>query len=134
MLAKHLRVGRSGEELAAAYLRKKGYKILDRNWRCNFGEIDLVCQHKETIVFVEVKTISSRASILPAQNLTLQKRKRLLKTATLYLSRKGLWYQMCRFDLVSVILGNNNADIEHVQNAFEYTNPVGSCHSSWQPW
>ncbi|WP_457571354.1 YraN family protein [Desulfovulcanus sp.] len=134
MLAKHLRVGRSGEDLAASYLRKKGYKILDRNWRCNFGELDLVCRHKQVIVFVEVKTRSASTSVLPSEALTHHKRKRLLKTATLYLSKNGLWDQRCRFDLICVILENNSADIEHVQNAFEFTYAVGSSHSSWQPW
>jgi putative endonuclease len=134
VLAKHLSLGQSGEELAASYLRKKKYKILDRNWECKFGELDLVCRHKKIIVFVEVKTRSASGMVHPCEALPELKQKRLLKAASLYLSRNDLWDQRCRFDLICVIVEKNSADIEHVQNAFEFIYTMGSSHSSWQPW
>jgi len=130
MPARHLDLGRQGEDAAAALLTGKGLRILERNLRLGRLELDLVCEDGDTLVFVEVKTRAEGSLAAPADGLTPQKRGRLLRAAQSYLSSRDLWHRSCRFDLVSVLFRQGRlAQAEHVLNAFPADAP-----GSWQPW
>ncbi len=97
-------LGALGEELAAEALRVRGWAILDRNWRCRAGEIDLVARDGECYVFVEVKTRHGHAVQFPEDALTPTKAARLESLAQLYLARHGLEDVTWRLDLVAIEL------------------------------
>lgn len=134
MVARHLKRGTAGEKAAEAFLRGKGYQVLDSNWRFRGGELDLVCSKKDLIIFVEVKTRKNSERGLPGDALTPGKQKKLVKTASAYLSKYKLWASPCRFDLISVYMGQNNCKIDHEKHVFEFSQAVGSGYSHWQPW
>jgi putative endonuclease len=112
------RLGRWGENLAAAHLESNGYELLARNWRCARGEIDLVAQIGETIAFVEVKTRRGRAFGPPEEGVTRDKAKQLLKLGQDYIDQHGLQDAEWRIDLVAVELDNNGKFLrcEHILN------------------
>ena|SRR3989338_7824211 len=99
--------GNYGEELACKYLKKLGYRILQRNFRIRGGEIDIVCMDKEYIVFVEVKTRYSHEYGLPVESMTPWKIKSLLKTAQFYLLKIKWRDKPYRLDFVSVDFAND---------------------------
>ena len=135
MSARHLDVGRLGEDAAAAHLAAKGLRILERNHVIGRLELDLICQEGDTLLFVEVKTRAEGSLATPADGLTKQKRSRLLRAAQAYLSRHDLWHKPCRFDLVSVLLrAGKVTHIEHVENVISADEDGGGRTSSWQPW
>ncbi|RQD56903.1 MAG: YraN family protein [Desulfonatronovibrio sp. MSAO_Bac4] len=125
-------IGKFGEQVAGSYLSEKGYKILERNWRYRRGELDLVCRQGKVIVFVEVKTRSAQGPARAVESLGYQQKQNLLRTANHYLCMESLWENECRFDFISVTIGNQ-VKVEHVQNAIEFS-PVGGSNSPWQPW
>jgi len=96
------RVGLEGENAAAAYLTSLGYRVIERNVRFRAGEIDLVAEDGGVLVFVEVKTRRGRGFGAPAEAVTAEKRRRLVRLASLYLARRGGPVPPCRFDVVSV--------------------------------
>ncbi len=134
MVARHLKKGRAGEEIARAFLLGHGYEILDANWRSRHGELDLVCSKRGLVVFVEVKTRQDSTRELPGEALTPKKRQRLVKTAGAYLSKNKLWGRRCRIDLVSVTLDTHQCQLEHLENVVEYTEASGGGNTYWQPW
>ncbi|SKA90431.1 putative endonuclease [Paucidesulfovibrio gracilis DSM 16080] len=116
--ARHLLLGRSGEDAAARYLRGQGMRILHRNWRSRGLELDIVCRDQKTLVFAEVKTRSPNARGVPGQALTRAKRSSLARAACLYLSEHDLWESPCRFDLLSVTPVDGSFSVDHLKNAF----------------
>lgn len=135
MPARHLDVGRLGEDAAAAHLEAKGLRVLERNLALGRLELDLVCEENDTLVFVEVKTRAEGSLAAPSDALDSQKRSRLIRAAQGYLSRHDLWQRPCRFDLVSILLRSGSvARIEHIENAFGADEPRPGRTSSWQPW
>ena len=96
------RTGRSGEWIALGLLWLKGHRLRHRNWRGGGGELDLVMARGRTVVFVEVKTRSSDDFGGAAAAVHAAKRQRLVRAASAYLSRHGLWERPCRFDVVTV--------------------------------
>ena len=112
------RLGAWGETVAAHHLQAKGYQILQRNWRCRFGEIDLVTQVGTELVFVEVKTRRGRAMGSPEEGLTRQKGLKLFELAQFYLAENDLDVDW-RVDLVAVELdkGGKLLRCEHIPNA-----------------
>jgi putative endonuclease len=96
------RVGQEGERAAAAYLAARGYRIVARNVRFRAGEIDLVAEEGGFLVFVEVKTRRGRGFGSPAEAVTAEKRRRLIRLASIYLAHMGGEAPPCRFDVVSV--------------------------------
>ena len=114
-------LGDRGEDLAARYLRRKGYKVLCRGLRNRLGEIDLVCRDRQTIVFVEVKTRSSDAAGQPFEAVDRDKQRRLTRAALAFLKQKGWLRRRARFDVVSILLGDetDKPEIRHFVNAFE---------------
>lgn len=96
------KTGSEGEDLACQHLRKLGYKILQRNFRIRGGEIDIICQDKDYLVFVEVKTRYSHEYGLPQESITPWKIKALLKTAQFYIQKIKWGDRGYRIDLVSL--------------------------------
>lgn len=135
MPARHLDIGRIGEDAAAAHLAAKGLTVLERNVVLGRLELDLVCEDGDTLVFVEVKTRAEGSLATPADGLTAQKRSRLVRAAQSYLSLHDLWERPCRFDLVSVYFrAGKVAAVEHVEDAMRPEETPGRRTSSWQPW
>jgi len=113
-------LGRAGEEAAVAALRAHGYRILDRNVRLRRGELDVVAEEHGTVVFVEVKARRSAAYGTPAEAVTLQKQRALLRLAAVYLNRRSLAGRPCRFDVAEVWLSSDGrvVRVEILRDAF----------------
>lgn len=108
------------ESLAGRYLRKKGYRLVEQNFRLGHKEIDIIAHDGETVVFVEVKGRTSTEFGLPAESVSRRKMRHIVKAAEAYLSRRKLWNRPCRFDVVCVTLvGNREVEFDHILNAFE---------------
>ena len=112
-------VGKAGEEAAVQYLLQRGYHILQRNYRCRFGEIDLIAQDGSTLAFIEVKTRRSQKFGPAAAAVTLQKQRHLVKASQVYLIRERKAYELCRFDVVTIELDALTPHIELIKNAFQ---------------
>ncbi|MBI4559200.1 MAG: YraN family protein [Candidatus Hydrogenedentes bacterium] len=97
-------LGRRGEDLAAAYLRRAGYRILKRNVRLGRYEVDIIAQEKDTVAFVEVKTRRSDSIAAPEENVSATKKLHLRKAAHHYLTRNNDGRLYYRFDVVAVLL------------------------------
>ncbi len=112
-------LGRKAEEYAACYLLNKGYQILQRNFECRLGEIDIVAQEGEQIVFIEVRCRRSAKFGHPLETITLQKQRRLRNIAQFYLMVKNKDVP-ARFDVVSVLLPaqGQHKVLEHIVDAF----------------
>lgn len=111
--------GRSGEALAVKILKKRGYRILEQNFSCGLGEIDIIARQGDTIVFVEVKTRSSAAYGPAKAAVTPAKQKKISLAAMFYVSAKGLNGCKSRFDVVAVDELGDKPLAEVIENAFE---------------
>jgi putative endonuclease len=117
---RRLSLGQQGEQAAARFLRRKGFRIISIADRTALGEIDIVAADGRTVVFVEVKTRRSDDAGLPVEAVDAHKQQRLTRLALGYLKRHGLMEHQGRFDVVSVIwpAGAKQPTIEHFENAF----------------
>ncbi len=111
-------LGREGEDLAAEFLKKHGYKILDRNYHTRAGEIDIIALHDGAVVFVEVKTRTSDRYGAPELAVNQQKQRRMVRAALGYIKYKKIHQVPCRFDVVT-ITGEGGRELELIENAFE---------------
>lgn len=113
-------IGKFGEDIASKYLKDKGYKIKERNYRTFLGEIDIICEYKGNIIFVEVKTRNSDKFGYPEEAINLAKQRKIIKNALCYLSRYHLWGKNCCFDVVLISIFNHKdiKNIKHISNAF----------------
>ena len=116
MRAKDVR-GRLGEDLAAAHLIAQGLIVLDRNWRCEVGEVDIVARDGDALVICEVKTRSSRRFGSPLEAVTPAKAARLRRLAACWVRAHDVRPQQIRIDLVGIVLGREVPEIEHVRGA-----------------
>ena len=98
-------VGRAGEDLAAAWYETHGYEVVARNWRCELGEIDLVCVKGRLLVVCEVKARSSSVYGLPAEAVGRSKQLRLRRLSGRYVAESGRRASTVRFDVASVLSG-----------------------------
>ena len=112
------RFGRAGEDAAAAWLRRAGYRILDRNYRCPFGEIDIVAAKDDVVAFCEVKTRGTDRFGIPAEAVTPRKQARLRRLAARWLREHTCTRAEIRLDVVSVIARDGRVDITHIPGAF----------------
>ncbi len=119
MTLERLSLGKQGEELAAAELKKLKFKILERNYKCRVGEIDIIARERDTLVFVEVKTRATADFGGPAAAVTIHKQRQLSRAALTYLSQKKLTDIPARFDVVTVEITPPAPRIEVIRNAFE---------------
>ncbi|MCQ9367771.1 YraN family protein [Brevibacterium sp. 91QC2O2] len=110
-------VGRTGEDLATAFLEAKGWEIVQRNWRCRLGEIDIVAREGRTLVFVEVKTRTSVRSGHPLEAIGYSKLQRLRRLAGAWLSEHRTWEPQIRIDAIGIVLGPGDPLITHVEAA-----------------
>ena len=119
------RLGAFGERLAAAHLEAKGYRIRDRNYRCREGEIDIVAQDGETLVFVEVRTRRGDALGSPAESVTATKEARLVAAATAYVQALSQPPADQRIDVVAVQLSPDGRllAVEHIEGAVSQREP-----------
>ncbi len=113
------KVGDEGESFAEKYLRKRGYKILERNYRTPIGEIDIVAKDGEYTVFIEVKTRQSLQYGAPIDAVDRRKRERIRRLALLYLKHKKIDDSPVRFDVVGLTVRNGNYEVELIKDAFE---------------
>jgi len=117
-------LGGSGETLAAAHLEKNGYRILARNYRTPIGEIDIIAQEGETLVFVEVKTRGTHRFGHPKEAVTARKQRKLSMAALYYLKGTRNLHRKARFDVVSILPGPREGwKIEVIKNAFDLAYP-----------
>ncbi|MBK7228206.1 MAG: YraN family protein [Ignavibacteriales bacterium] len=113
-------IGKEGEDIAAKYLTEKGFEIVERNfYYSNHGEIDIVANHNNQLVFIEVKSRLNLEYGEPEYAITPKKIKQIKKIAELYLFDKEIEEVDCRFDVVAVLLEDkSNPKITHYENAF----------------
>lgn len=117
-MASHNELGKLGETLAANFLQANGYTILERNWRVNRAEIDLIARLEETMIFVEVKTRSTAHFGPPELFVTKRKKRLIASAASAYMQQKGHEWAL-RFDVISIVMGNGEAPVlEHYEDAF----------------
>jgi len=113
-------LGRSGEQAAIEFLKKKHYSIVEQGFRFHRGEIDIIAYDRNTLVFVEVKTRQSRTFGLPEESVTPAKQAQLKRLAEAYLMVRHLSHVPCRFDILSVIPDEAGGyAIRHLKDAFE---------------
>jgi putative endonuclease len=109
-------LGRQGEQLAADYLLKAGFRILERNFRCSDGEIDIVAADRRDLVACEVKTRSDVRFGTPAEAVTRQKLRRLRHLAAVWASSQGWFYDQLRVDVIGVLRSpSGDFTIEHLR-------------------
>jgi putative endonuclease len=111
-------LGKAGEDLAAAALKKQGYKILERNYVTPLGEIDLIARQGKTIVIIEVKTRKSTRFGTPQEAVSAAKQTKLRRLADYYLKDKRLTGAPVRFDVVAILLADAGSRMEIIPNAF----------------
>ncbi|GAB4559174.1 MAG: YraN family protein [Anaerolineae bacterium] len=114
------RLGRRGEDVAAELLEGRGMEVVARNWRCAYGEIDLVARDGDALVFVEVRTRRSRRLGTPEESITAAKRDRLIELSLAYVAEHG-WEGPWRIDVVAIEMGGDGQliRIEHLRSAVE---------------
>ena len=122
---RNLETGRRGEQAALMYLEKEDYRILATNYRAKIGEIDIIakCPKQEYLVFIEVKTRSANKPLsygAPAEAVTFEKQRKIIKAALSYISHKKLNAAniSCRFDILEIFIKNNEMTYNHIVNAF----------------
>lgn len=112
-------LGSFGEDLAEKYLRHQKYTILQRNYYTRYGEVDIICQKDDTLVFVEVKTRRTATYGQPEESVTYRKIEHLRRAAQIYLNKSDHdYYKEIRFDVISIMLKGNKTDIRHIKAAF----------------
>ncbi len=116
-LSKH-ELGKYGERIARKYLRKKGYLILEDNYKCMYGEIDIIAKESDCIVFVEVKTRRKDYQIKPEDSIGVEKKRHLIKAAEFYLNKMRNDNVNYRFDIVSIEFDNQKPEIYIINDAF----------------
>lgn len=107
-------IGTRGEDLAADYLRRDGFAILDRNWRCRYGELDIIAANDETLVFVEVKTRTGQGFGTPAEAVTHIKLRRLRRLAGIWLAGQNCSWPAIRIDVIEIRLCGSAPEITHI--------------------
>lgn len=114
-------LGKLGEDAAEAFLSKQNYRIVARNWRCRTGELDIVAEQAETLVFVEVRTRRSSGRFgLAKESVDIRKQMKVKETAQFYLHRYQKYELPVRFDVIAVEISTEGAvpHIEHIEGAF----------------
>ena len=117
-MAKHNELGKKGEEIAVNFLEKKGYRVMERNWRYRKAEIDIIAKFEEVLVFVEVKSRSSDAYGRPESFVNEKQEHLIADAASIYMDEIGHEWEV-RFDIISVFFHNERyQSIDHFKDAF----------------
>ena len=112
--------GTAAEDFALRYLEARGLKLVERNFRCRVGELDLILRDGGELVFVEVRSRRSSRFGTPAESVTRTKQQRLLRAAAFYLQRQRLDLP-CRFDVVAILQTGAEPRVEWIRDAFQLT-------------
>jgi putative endonuclease len=112
-------LGKEGERVAELYLKNKGYRLIERNYRCALGELDLIVLDRRVVVFVEVKTRSGHGYGSPLEAVEFRKQRKMIQAAQYFLSEKKLHQRDARFDVVGISWPGREPLVEHIENAFE---------------
>ena len=118
----NITVGKLGEEIAAAFLTARGYRILERNFRCKGGEVDIIARDPadKSLIFLEVKARRGLSYGVPQLAVTPFKQRQISKAALTWLSKNRLHDTNARFDVIAILLDSNgHHNVEHIVNAFE---------------
>ena len=135
-MAEHNTIGQKGEQLAADLMKKKGYKILETNWRLGHLEMDIIAANRKEIVFVEVKTRTSEVAGAPEEAVDAQKRRFMITAGNAYMKYHQEKRKL-RFDIIGILM-NKSGEIEqisHYENAFspdQRTISEGSYSGEWR--
>ncbi|MFA5389578.1 MAG: YraN family protein [Candidatus Omnitrophota bacterium] len=112
--------GRNGEEQAVSYLRRKGYRIIERNYRAKTGEIDIIARHGECTCFVEVRAKNAAVFGTGEESILKKKQMRISRTALTYIKKHRLENKNCRFDVVSIEgVDSRDPEVKVIENAFD---------------
>ncbi len=116
-------LGQKGEELALRFLKKNGYRLIERNYTCKMGEVDIVAREKDILAFIEVKTRKTTTFGPPQMAVDQRKQEQLSRVALHYLKEKRLERIKARFDVVAILLSPKGPEIELIRNAFDLQYP-----------
>ncbi len=118
-MSKAQQKGQIAEDVACKHLQQRGLKLIDRNYRCRVGEIDLIMQDADSLVFVEVRYRQNSGFGNGAESVTFNKQNKLIKTAYYYLQQRKINSNInCRFDVVSITSQEQIAAVDWIKNAF----------------
>ena len=109
--------GSAAEEIATDYLKKNGYEILEQNWYNSHQELDIIARKNKVVAIIEVKSLSSNYIREPYQSVNRNKQRLIISATNAYI-RKHNVNDDVRFDIISIIMGRNEPQIEHIENAF----------------
>lgn len=116
----NISLGKYGEEIAVAYLKSQKYAVIERNYRCKCGELDIIAREGKTLVFVEVKTRRNVSYGPPQLSVTLFKQRQISKASLVYISSTKNENVLARFDVIAICLREHEKpSIEHIKNAFD---------------
>jgi len=117
---KRQQMGRRGEDAACEFLVRRGMKIIDRNWKCGYGEADIIATEGKTLVFCEVRTKSNFGKGSPAESITYKKRERYYKLIHVYRSRTAIRHNSVRFDFIGIYVNKDRqkARLHYIRNAY----------------
>lgn len=110
--------GSWGEEIAVGYLKKKGYLILDRNFRSRIGELDIIARNSNTIVFIEVKTRNNLKFGLPCEAITDNKKRHVKRMVNYYIMMNSIGDLDLRIDVIEILVKEGMVSVHHIENAF----------------
>lgn len=119
MTRERLALGAYGEKLAYKEIRKRGYKRIVRNYCCPLGEVDLIAQDGDTLVFIEIKTRKARSMAYAKEAVDIRKRRQISKVALAYMKSNNCCDVKARFDVIAVHVTEGKPEIEVIKNAFE---------------
>lgn len=112
------KLGKIGEEIAVHYLEKSGYQVIEKNFRCRRGEIDIIAKWENEIVFVEVKTRTSKICGDPAEAVTEQKKKHLYLAAGYYMMIRKIEEYPVRIDVIEILWENHRYRLHHIRQVY----------------
>jgi putative endonuclease len=112
-------IGQSGEQAAVAFLKKKGFRIIQTNYKVAGAEVDIIALSDRILCFIEVKTRKSSDYGLPEAFVTRAKQRKIIRAAKFFSTRKLYREYLVRFDIVSIIRDENGMAFDHLENAFE---------------
>lgn len=120
MSFKRIALGKRGEEIAEKFLRNKGYDVIERNYRCSIGEIDIICINDNKLVFVEVRSRSTNNYGLPEESINFTKKKKIRAVALHFLQSQNRLIKEIQFDVIAIRFSKEGAieSLEHYENAF----------------
>lgn len=115
-----IEAGRRAEEAAVEYLQHQGYIILERNYRTSLGEIDIIAEDRDSLVFIEVRSRLGTKFGLPQETVNWAKQQKLRRLANQYLKTRGAWRRNCRFDVIGILFNEQGKikSIELIRDAF----------------